>query len=315
MSTIFNSALVAFLLPFFVGVIVIPLLRVYSEKNRKLVDIAEGDVLKIHKTPTSLLGGLGMVVAIVIGFLFVWVKSDMPTIMVLIAGLLIVAGLGFWDDLKWKHVSTIKPLLKFGLLLVCTFVPAMILVVFDMGFMFIPLPIISVLLSFIYIFVALNAVNYQDGMDGLAGGLVAISLIGFTVLAVITGNYVALMVCMVALGAVAAFLKFNLPPAKIFMGDAGSYALGFIVAAIAMLFSKSYDFLSLLGPLLIIGLPIIDGVYTNIRRLANGKSIFLGDRSHFYDKLMQRGFSVKKTLAICYFLQIVLVVVGVMLYQ
>ncbi|MEK7072711.1 MAG: hypothetical protein AAB969_04020 [Patescibacteria group bacterium] len=81
-----------------------------------------------------------------------------------------------------------------------------------------------------------------------------------------------------------------------------------------MLFSMPYNFSSILGPVFIIGLPIFDGIFTNIRRLLKGKSIFLGDRSHFYDKLLQKGFSIKKTLAICYALQMVLVAIGILTY-
>ena len=160
----------------------------------------------------------------------------------------------------------------------------------------------------------INAINYQDGIDGLAGGLVCISLVGFAVISWFSYDSFTLMISMVALGSVIAFLMFNLPPAKMFMGDSGAYSLGFILAVLAMLFSKSYNMYSVLGPVFIIGLPIFDGIYANIRRIVAGKSIFLGDRSHFYDKLMQKGLSVKRTLLVCYSLQIALVLMGVLMY-
>ena len=223
--------------------------------------------------------------------------------------------LGFWDDLKWKHISTIKPMLKFPLLLTCAFVPAFILALVEIRFNFVPIYIISLLLGFTYIFISINAVNYQDGMDGLVGGEVCISLLGFTFLSAMLGNSFGLVISFISLGAVSAFLVFNFPPAKVFMGDSGAYSLGFILAVLAMLFSKPYNTYSILGPVFIIGLPIFDGVYTNIRRLLAGKSIFLGDRSHFYDKLLQKGFSTKKTLAICFSLQLLLVFIGVLIYK
>lgn len=293
-----------------VGLFFIPWLRAFSEKNQKLVDVAEGDELKIHKKPTSLLGGVGMAGAILIGFLMLWNVRVLPVAI----GLLFCGGLGFWDDIAWKHILTIKPKVKFFWLLVCTFVPALLLAMMGMGFAFIPTLPVSAGLSFIYIFVTVNAVNYQDGMDGLAGGLVAISLVAFMVLSALAGNIVVFSVCLVTLAAVLAFLVFNLPPAKIFMGDCGSYALGFILAVSAMQFSKPSNVWAAVAPIVIIGMPIVDGVFTNIRRILNGKSIFLGDRSHFYDRLMQKGFSVKKTLAICYCLQIVLAAAGLLLY-
>ena len=315
MFTPSSNLFFAFFVPFLVGIILIPLLICFSSQNKKMVDVAEGDELKIHKKPTSLLGGVGMVLAMVVGLVLFLGKNSFGECTAIVLGILVIGGLGFWDDVKWKHVTTIKPKLKFALLLICTLVPGILLALAQIGFNFLPIFIISALLSFIYIFVVINAVNYQDGMDGLAGGLVVISLAGFLVLGLATGNYVMVSIALIGMGAVLSFLIFNFPPAKVFMGDSGAYSLGFLLATLAMMFSKPYDFPSVIAPIFIIGLPVFDGVFTNVRRLINGKSIFLGNRSHFYDKLMQRGFSVKKTLAICYALQIVLVMVGLIAYK
>lgn len=298
-----------FAVPFLAGIIVTPLLIKFSQKTNFLVDVPEGDALKIHTKNIPLLGGLAMAVSALVGFLLALDKS---TALIVLAGA-IVFFLGFYDDLKWKHASTIKPLLKFGLLIICTFIPAVILLFAGISFNVIPISVVAVFLGFIYIFTSINAVNYQDGMDGLAGGLVFISLSGFLVASIWSYQDVGLTLSLTAMGAVAAFLVFNFPSAKIFMGDSGAYSLGFILAVLAMLFSKPYDVYSVIGPIFIIGLPIVDGVFTNIRRLAAGRSIFHGDRSHFYDKLLQKGFSTKKTLAICYSLQLVFVMAGVLI--
>jgi len=303
-----------FLAPFFSGIIAILLLMKFSKKTNFLVDVPKGDILKIHKKNIPLLGGLAIALSIAIGFLLMLKIASIFQIIAIALGGTGIFLLGFWDDLKWKHISTIKPLLKFSLLIICTFIPSVILAFAGIRFDFLPVPIISVLLGFIYIFVSLNAVNYQDGMDGLAGGLAAISLVGFLAVSIISNAALPLYVSLVCLGAVAAFLCFNLPPAKVFMGDSGAYSLGFILAVLAILFSKPYNIPSILGPIFIIGLPVFDGVFTNLRRIYNGKSIFLGDRSHFYDRLLQKGFSTKKTLTICYFLQILLVLIGISIY-
>jgi UDP-GlcNAc:undecaprenyl-phosphate GlcNAc-1-phosphate transferase len=178
-----------------------------------------------------------------------------------------------------------------------------------MGFKFFPNEIIIVITSLVYLFMVINSVNYQDGIDGLAGGLAFVSLLGFAILSFFSGNSFALGASVISLGATLAFLFFNFPPAKIFMGDSGSYSLGFILFVLAITFSKSYNIYSAIGPIFIIGLPILDGVYTNIRRIFSGKSIFLGDRSHFYDKLLKK-FSIKETLVFSYCVQILLVFIG-----
>lgn len=99
------------------------------------------------------------------------------------------------------------------------------------------------------------------------------------------------------------------------MGDSGAYFLGLLLAVFCALFSRPYNLASFLGPIFIIGLPLFDGIFTNIRRLLGGKSIFLGDRAHFYDRLLQRGLSPWKTLFISYFLQIISVAIGLLFFN
>ncbi len=293
----------------------VAVLKKFSEKTGFLVDVPEGDFLKIHTQKIPLIGGLAILISSAINLSFVLLKYQDFKIIALLFGVAVVFALGFWDDLKWKHITTIKPFIKFALLIVATLIPAITLFFVGITFNFLPYYAISVLLSFFYIFLVINSVNYQDGIDGLAGGLVFISLAGFFVLSVFLNNFFAIYISLIFLGVVLAFLVFNFPPAKIFMGDSGAYVLGFILAILAMVFSKPFNIYSALGPAFIIGLPIFDGIYTNIRRLLLGKSIFFGDRSHFYDKLIQKGFSVKKTLAICYSLQIVFVILGILIYK
>jgi len=277
----------------------------YSKKKKTLVDIAQDDKLKIHKQPTSLFGGLGMFLAISAGLFFIRNYIALS----LIIGVLPVFILGLWDDFKWKHIKNIKPILKFLLLIGSCLLSSLILFFFGVEFNFVPISIISVLLSFAAIFIMINAVNYQDGMDGLAGSLVFISLIGFLFL----GNVLIISICLIILASITAFLVYNLPAAKVFMGDSGAYSLGFFLAAIAITFVKPYNLLIILGIIFIMGLPLFDGVYTNIRRLMAGKSIFLGDRYHFYDRLLQKGYSVQKTLFICCAIQSFSVVIGIII--
>ncbi|MGB2762537.1 MAG: MraY family glycosyltransferase [Minisyncoccales bacterium] len=300
-----------FFLPFLTSLILIPLFKKTAEKYH-LYDIAEGDVLKIHKKPISVFGGLAMLIAVIIGLLFFVFQNQLFDwrIAGIILGSLIVFLFGFWDDLKWKHISQIKPFQKFSLLIIFPLITTIILLASGIKINFFPEIYLAGFLTFSYIFVFINGVNYQDGMDGLAGGLTAISLMGFIILSLISGNNFALIFSLISLGAVFGFLIFNFPPAKIFMGDSGAYFLGFILAVLAMIFSKPYNFLSILGPIFIVGIPIFDGVFTNIRRLFSKKSIFLGDRSHFYDRILQKGISIKKTLLICYSLQIISVAIG-----
>jgi len=284
-----------------------PYLISISKKSKKLIDRAEGDELKIHNKPTSLMGGLALALSISEGFFMIY---DIKAV-AFVLGLLPVFLLGLWDDFKWKHVTTIKPRFKFVLLILSCFLSALALTVFLMSVNFVPIIWVSLILSFCWVFVMINAINYQDGMDGLAGSLVFISMLGLVASSLIFQNYFILSISMVVLASTLGFLIYNLPPAKIFMGDSGAYLLGFALSAIAIAFVKPYNLLTVLGVVFIVGLPLFDGVFTNMRRIISGKSIFLGDRSHFYDRLLQGGLSSWKTLFVCWAIQIISVLIGV----
>jgi len=283
----------------------------------EIYDVASNDPLKIHKKSVSCLGGLAMILTVSITFFLKMVfekNFDWQIFGIIIGGILIFL-LGFLDDSKWKSRNRIKPRQKFVALIIFSFLAAIILLKSGLKIQLFPSFIIEIILTFLYIFVLINAVNYQDGMDGLAGGVVAISLIGFIVLGAISGNSLTLIISLILLGAVLGFLIFNFPPAKIFMGDSGAYFLGFILAVMAMIFSKPFNFPSIFSPIFIIGLPLFDGVFTNIRRLCQKKSIFLGDRKHFYDRLYLKNFSVRKTILICYFIQVIFIVIGLLIFN
>lgn len=293
-----------------VSLLLIPVFKRIAKKYQ-LVDIPKGDALKIHKTPISYLGGTALFISVTASLLtFGFLQNILYWKLgaVILASIFIFA-LGFWDDLRWKHISNIKPHTKFLLLVAAPFISAILLL--QSGFYVGP-PWWVFLIS-LYIFVLMNSVNYQDGMDGLAGGLSFISFIGFIVISLSLGNIFALGISLILLGAVLGFLVFNFPPAKVFMGDSGAYFLGFYLALLALIFSDFGVIHGVLGPIFIIGVPLFEGVFTNVRRVVQGKSIFFGDRDHTYDVLLKRGYSTSTTLMIFYSAQLISMAFGVWL--
>ena len=301
-----------FFLPFILGLVLMPLATLFSKKTGFFVDSAERDELKIHNGKISILGGLAMIVPVFISFIFLERNSYLPLLGISV-GILLFFLVCFWDDYKWKSTSKSQPILKSLMLVMSAVISAIVLYYSGISFALITIAVISIILSFIYIFIVTNSINFQDGADGLAGGVVGISLIGFFVLGIIRGNNLSADVSLIVLGAVMSFLIFNFPPAKIFMGDSGAYSLGFIIAVLAISFSTPYNLYSLLGPIFIIGIPVFEGVFSNLRRILSKESIFHGDRDHFYDKLLRK-YSIQKTLLISYSLQIFLVVLGLLIY-
>ena len=165
---------------------------------------------------------------------------------------------------------------------------------------------------------ACNATNLLDGMDGLCGGVTAIIALGFLALAVWLAMWnntpadgIRVCLCLSMAGAVLGFLPYNLPPASIFMGDAGSMLLGFFVAMMMCLFCIEGTARWLVASAVVFSLPILDTGLAVVRRLASGKSIVSGDRSHLYDQLQDRGMTIKQVVALFYVLSSAAAIIGV----
>ena len=273
------------------------------------VDIAEGDALKIHHRPIPYLGGVAMFIAAALSLLFMAPPDRRSLLLGVLLAALPVLALGFWDDMKWKHRTQVKPFLKFAFLILIPLLAATILWIAGWRLDFPPFLLFVPAIAFTA-FVLMNSVNYQDGMDGLAGSLTAVSFGGFAVVSLLLGNSLGFVLSIAFFGAVLGFLVLNLPPAKIFMGDSGAYVLGFSLALLILLFIRT----DAAGALLLAGFPLAEGIWTNCRRLMRGKSIFYGDRSHVYDRMLQAGFSSWKTLAFLIIIQVVFVGVGILTF-
>ncbi|MFZ0883486.1 MAG: MraY family glycosyltransferase [Candidatus Acidiferrales bacterium] len=153
------------------------------------------------------------------------------------------------------------------------------------------------------------AFNFLDGADGLAAGVTSVIAFAYILFPGASLGAVGYALAWSLLGASAAFLVFNFPPAKIFMGDSGSSALGFSVAFLGLDFigAKSANSTTaaptaLIFPLLVAALPLADAVFAILRRLESGRSPFQGDRRHFYDLLLAAGWAARRVAITCYLL-------------
>ena len=175
---------------------------------------------------------------------------------------------------------------------------------------------LGVLFQIVLVVGAANATNLLDGLDGLCSGVTAFISFGFLLVAtglLAWGIYkpdlapyyanaeIIVLLSFALLGAVLGFLPYNFNPASIFMGDAGSMFLGFLAATFLILFAEQWNGVKwFLAATVIFGLPIFDTGLALVRRLVNHKPIFTGDRSHFYDQLVDRGCSVRTSVLINY---------------
>lgn len=180
---------------------------------------------------------------------------------------------------------------------------------------------LSVLVGVFVVLGACNSTNLIDGLDGLCSGVTAIISFGFFLLAAHlavwgyseTGDPIRLALSIAMFAAALGFLPWNFNPAQVFMGDAGSILLGYNCGMLILLFAERGILRWVLGALMIFALPVFDTLLAMFRRWRAGRSIFEGDRSHFYDQLVQRGLTVRQTVLVCYALTVVYATAGLLL--
>jgi UDP-GlcNAc:undecaprenyl-phosphate/decaprenyl-phosphate GlcNAc-1-phosphate transferase len=251
---------------------------------------------RVHSRPVPRVGGIAIVTGILIPAA-IFVHPDGPFLGILI-GTLCVALLGLVDDLrgmrpivKLAGVSAIAliPVVGYGVTIAHVTLP--LIGTYDLGGAQYPLTIL-------WIAAFANLVNLVDGMDALAAGLVAIAAFTLALLGAsferADGAAMAAIVC----GATLGFLRHNYHPARIFMGDTGALALGFLIATIAVEgVAKTAATIALAGPMLLMAVPILDTSFVVLKRLKYRRPPWEPDHNHFYHRFLRIGFSQRRTAA------------------
>lgn len=274
------------------------------------------DNRRMHKTPIPRLGGL----AIYLAFLFtVLIFGNIDRQMQgILLGTVMIVVLGVLDD-----IMALKALPKFLVQIAAAGVAVYhgcviqflsnpnvfseAMPYFDLGWLSVPVTII-------WIVAITNAVNFIDGLDGLACGVSAISTASLLVIAILVQEWGICIILAALLGACLGFLPYNRNPASIFMGDTGATFLGFILACLSVqgLF-KFYAIVSFAVPFLVLGIPIFDICFAFLRRIAKGQNPMVADRGHVHHRLIDMGFNQKQAVAICYMLTAILGLAAVVL--
>lgn len=157
--------------------------------------------------------------------------------------------------------------------------------------------VFSVFFVYAWVLAAINSVNLLDGADGIAGSIGVIMSLALSMMAVYSGLMVNALVTMVIAGALLGFLRYNFPPAKVYLGDTGSMLIGFLLAAIAIrCTSKQGSAFAFFAPIAFLAIPFIDTAAAIIRRRLTGRSIFAVDRGHLHHSLMKQGYSPRIAL-------------------
>ena len=152
-----------------------------------------------------------------------------------------------------------------------------------------------------------NAVNFIDGVDGLAGSVITVNSITLAIVAVsmTPSNSISALIAFILSGSMLAFLAYNFNPAKIFMGDSGSLFSGFLLASLSITGVMKTATLAILLPFVVLAVPIIDITFSTLRRIMKGHSPFVADAEHIHHKLLKAGLSQNKTVVTITFVAIV----------
>ncbi len=180
---------------------------------------------------------------------------------------------------------------------------------------------LSLAVSVLWIIVIVNAVNFLDNMDGLAGGITAIAASCFLVATMLNGQYFIAGALALFVGSLVGFLAFNIPPAKLFMGDGGSLFIGFWLAALTARttfvsperadYALGTAWYGVLMPIIVLAIPLYDGVFVTIYRLSKGKSPFIGGPEHISHRLVQLGLSKRRSVAVLWLLTAITGISGI----
>mgnify|MGYP000704601323 CR=1 FL=1 len=250
----------------------------------------------LHATPTPRIGGIGVVVAISISSFLIQSLVLLPFTL----GLLMLAAISLLDDYKnlpahWRLLAHV-----------------LVAVVYVLAFS--RLQGSGWFVAILAIVWMTNLYNFMDGADGLAGGM---AVIGFGTLGMAAwgaGDQDVAMFCAAIASAALAFLFFNFPPAKIFMGDTGSIPLGFLAASIGV-YGTSQNYWPALFPVMIFSPFILDASVTLLKRALRGEKIWRAHREHYYQRLIRMGWSHRKMTLASYALMLVCALLGLTYFQ
>jgi UDP-GlcNAc:undecaprenyl-phosphate GlcNAc-1-phosphate transferase len=282
------------------------------------------DARKTHRSARPLLGGLGifgamlLVIAINVCALVFFQKNAFlqnhfgqlieqidyladaaPKLLAILTGATLMVAVGVIDDVKGEKF-------RYQYKLLAQFLAAGIVAMSGVHTSFLPFVWLNQLFSIFWIVGITNAFNLLDNMDGLSGGVAAIAAGIFFYICVDQAQFFNAVLLMTLVGSVLGFLRYNFFPAKIFMGDAGSLFLGFMLGSITLTMSyvatevSSRMPVTIIVPLLILSLPIFDTLSVIVIRWREKRPIFKGDQRHFSHRLVDLGMSQRGAVIFIY---------------
>lgn len=297
------------LVTFVSSIILVPIMRKVAIHVNAL---DEPNARRLNKIAMPTLGGLAIFFSFMLGYML-YANQSLQMLSILMGSFLLVI---------FGMVDCINPVKAKYRFLVQVVAAAIIvfygnivlneITIFGKYFFF-PQPW-NYILTILFIVTITNAINFTDGMDGLASGISSIYFLTIAIISFILkrSDGLDVILSLIMLGSTLGFLVYNFPPAIIYLGDTGSQFLGFIIAVIALLGFKTATFTSLIIPVLILAIPLLDVVFAIIRRTLKKENPTKPDKSHFHHQLLKMKFSTKISLLIIYFIEILFAAVSIL---
>ncbi|RMF98286.1 MAG: hypothetical protein D6734_00650 [Candidatus Schekmanbacteria bacterium] len=307
------SIIFVFLIAAIICLILTPAVRLFSLKFNIL---KSPNGRTVHHRPMPLMGGLGIFFAFFFSILLLYLMKIRSfhlyyytKFFPIFIGAIIIIFVGILDDIKGVSpkgklfAQTLAAIILWSsnirLDIVTTYLKKDWGIINDIS---------SLIFTLFWIVAFTNAINLIDGLDGLATGISAIAFLSLGVVSIINkhADMVQAYICFALAGAAIAFLKYNFNPAKIFLGDTGSLFLGFMLGSISIAGAmKSATVGSIMVPIVLMGIPVLDTSLSIIRRILKNSNIFEADREHIHHKLIDMGFSHRRVVLILYVVSLI----------
>jgi UDP-GlcNAc:undecaprenyl-phosphate GlcNAc-1-phosphate transferase len=275
---------------------------------------------KIHTTPIPRSGGLAIALSFVLAFI---ASSFFPAsysyhlyldsrISVALLGGLVIFCVGFFDD-----IHRLRPRFKLLFQIIAAslaYYSGLRIEIFAIGTTTFHFSILSYFVTVFWFLLLINAMNLIDGLDGLAAGIAFFACFVMTFLAASRSDYQTAIELAAFAGVLLGFLRYNFNPATIFMGDGGSYFIGYTIASLSIHGSlKSGLATTLLIPLLALGVPIFDTLLSPVRRWLLGSKMFSPDKGHIHHHLLKKGLSSQRAVLLIYGITFLFCIAGIII--
>ncbi len=269
------------------------------------------DNRRVHDRPIPKLGGLGIFVSFLFGYMLFGIQSiQMNSILI---GSFVIIIYGIIDDIKTLDA---KYELLGQLIAASTIVFYGQILLNDITIMgsTIDFGIFAYPITIFFILGCTNVIRLIDGIDGLSSGISSIFYLTIGIISFFQGRVQSLEITItfIMLGSTLGFLVHNFHPARLFAGESGSAFMGFTIAIISLLGFKGTLLTSVLVPILILAVPILDTLFAIIRRKLKGKPIFEADKEHLHHQFMKMNFSQRRTVLIIYAIDILFSIASIL---